>query len=56
MSIEMKHRICLGADGCKDGWIVAVLDGDLKLERFPSIGSILRTNAINSSNIDQWLL
>lgn len=33
--------ICLGADGCKDGWIVAVLDGDLRLERFQSIGKII---------------
>jgi hypothetical protein len=41
MSIEKKHRICLGADGCKDGWIVAVLDGDLRLERFSSIGKII---------------
>ena len=41
MSIEKKHRICLGADGCKDGWIVAVLDGDLRLERFSPIGKII---------------
>lgn len=33
--------ICLGADGCKDGWIVAVLDEDLRLERYPSIGKII---------------
>ena len=41
MSIEKKHRICLGADGCKDGWIVAVLDGDLRIERFSSISKII---------------
>ncbi len=33
--------ICLGADGCKDGWIVAVLEEDLRLERYPSIGKII---------------
>ncbi|MCR5507480.1 MAG: DUF429 domain-containing protein [Lachnospiraceae bacterium] len=33
--------ICLGADGCKAGWIVAVLEEDLRLERYPSIDKII---------------
>ena len=33
--------ICLGADGCKGGWIVAVLDDKLRLEKYPSINRII---------------
>ena len=32
----------LGADGCNGGWIVAVLGSDLRIERFSSIGEILK--------------
>ncbi|MBE5860830.1 MAG: DUF429 domain-containing protein [Butyrivibrio sp.] len=32
----------LGADGCNGGWIVAVLGSNLRIERFSSIGEILK--------------
>ena len=35
------NTIFLGADGCKGGWIVAVLGSALRIERFSSIGEIL---------------
>ena len=37
------NTIFLGADGCKGGWIVAVLGSALRIERFSSIGEILET-------------
>ena len=33
----------LGADGCKGGWIVAILGNDLQIERLSSIDEILET-------------
>lgn len=33
----------IGVDGCKGGWIVAVLDCELRIERISSIGEILET-------------
>ncbi len=41
--------ICLGVDGCKDGWIVAVLDEDLRLERYPSIEKIVEAYPVFSA-------
>ena len=32
----------LGVDGCNGGWIVAVLGSNLRIERFSSIGEILK--------------
>ncbi len=33
----------LGADGCKGGWIVAILGNDLQIERLSSVDEILKT-------------
>lgn len=33
----------LGADGCKGGWIVAILGNDLQIERLSSVDEILET-------------
>ena len=33
----------LGADGCKGGWIVAILGNDLQIERISSVDEILET-------------
>ena len=38
-----KERFFLGVDGCKGGWIVAVLGSALRIERLSSIGEILET-------------
>ncbi|MCH5184543.1 MAG: DUF429 domain-containing protein [Oscillospiraceae bacterium] len=36
------RNICIGADGCKGGWIAAIIDnGKLKTERFSSVGEIV---------------
>lgn len=39
----LKERFFLGVDGCKGGWIVAVLGSALRIERLSSIGEILET-------------
>ena len=38
---EIVNEVYIGVDGCKDGWIVAVLDDELRLERYPYISSIV---------------
>ena len=36
-----QNGLYIGVDGCRDGWIAAVLDhGDLRLERFCTIASM----------------
>ena len=39
--LEQQQRICIGVDGCKGGWITAVIDsGKLEIERFSLISEI----------------
>lgn len=39
--LEQRQSICIGVDGCKGGWIAAVIDsGKLEIERFSSISEI----------------
>ena len=38
MNINCKKGLHIGADGCRCGWIAAVLDyGELRIERYKSI-------------------
>jgi predicted RNase H-like nuclease len=41
MNINCKKGLHIGVDGCRCGWIAAVLDyGELRIERYKSIGDL----------------
>lgn len=45
--------ICIGVDGCKGGWITAILNqGDLKIEKFTSIDDIVNSHP----NFDEFII
>lgn len=50
MNINYKKGLHIGADGCRGGWIAAVLDyGELRIERYQLIGELVASYPVFDS-------